>query len=73
MNYTLFAFKSPEATIEETPSFYKIHPIIPEITPDLAATITRMCSKAITRIALIQKNLLKTSEQCVTAYQLDTN
>ena len=73
MQYIPPSFKSPEATIEEIPNFYKAQPTIPEITPELKATITRMCSKAITRIASIQKNLLETSEQCVTEYQLDTN
>jgi hypothetical protein len=71
MNYTLFAFKSPEATIEETPSFYKAQLTLPEITPELKATIARMCAKATVKLTLSQKNILDKAEQYGMEYQLD--
>ena len=63
MNYTLSTFKSPEVAIEEIPNFYKAQPTLPEITPELKATITRMCSKAAVKLFSSQKNILEKAEQ----------
>ncbi|MDP4709398.1 MAG: hypothetical protein NWS20_05300, partial [Rickettsiaceae bacterium] len=71
MNYTPSAFKSPEVAIEEIPNFYKAQPTIPEITPELKATIARMCSKVSAKLTSSQKNILEKSEQCGMEYQLD--
>ena len=71
MNYTLSTFKSPEATIEEIPSFYKAQPTLPEITPELKATIARMCSKVSAKLTSSQKNILEKAEQYGMEYQLD--
>ena len=58
MNYTLSTFKSPEVAIEEIPNFYKAQPPLPEITPELKATIARMCAKAAVKLTSSQKNIL---------------
>ena len=59
MNYTPSTFKSPEATIEEIPNFYKAQPPLPEITPELKATISRMFAKAAVKLTSSQKNILE--------------
>ena len=63
MNYTPSAFKSPEVAIEEIPNFYKVQPTLPEITPELKATIARMCAKAAVKVTSSQKNILEKDEQ----------
>ena len=71
MNYTPSAFKSPEVAIEEIPNFYKAQLTLPEITPELKATIARMCAKATVKLTLSQKNILDKAEQYGMEYQLD--
>ena len=71
MNYTLSTFKSPEVAIEEIPSFYKAQPTLPEITPELKATIARMYAKAVVKLTSSQKNILEKAEQYGMEYQLD--
>jgi hypothetical protein len=71
MNYTPQSFKSTEATIEEIPSFYKAQPTLPEITPELKATIARMYAKAAVKLTSSQKNILEKAEQYGMEYQLD--
>ena len=71
MNYTPSTFKSPEATIEEIPSFHKNTATLPEITPELSVTIARMCAKAAVKLTSSQKNILEKAEQYGMEYQLD--
>ena len=71
MNYTLSAFKSPAVAIKEAPSFYKTQTTLPEITPELKATITRMCTKAASKLSSSQKNILEKADQYGIEYQLD--
>ena len=71
MYYTLSTFKSPEAAIEEIPNFYKAQLTLPEITPELKATIARMCAKATVKLTLSQKNILEKADQYGMEYQLD--
>lgn len=71
MNYTPSAFKSSEANIEETPNFYRAQPTLPEITPELKATIARMFAKAAVKLTSSQKNILEKAEQYGMEYQLD--
>lgn len=63
MHYILSAFKSPEATIKEIPNFYKAQAALPEITPELSATIARMCSKVSAKLTSSQKNILEKDQQ----------
>ena len=71
MYYTLSTFKSPEVAIEEIPNFYKAQLTLPEITPELKATIARMCAKATVKLTLSQKNILEKADQYGMEYQLD--
>jgi len=71
MNNTLSASKSPEKTINEAPNFYKAQPPLPEITPELKATIARMYAKAAFKLTSSQKNILEKAEQYGMEYQLD--
>ena len=71
MYYTLSTFKSPEVAIEEIPNFYKAQPTIPEITPEIKATIARMYAKAAFKLTSSQKNILEKAEQYGMEYQLD--
>ena len=71
MNHTPSTFKSPEATIEEIPNFYKAQPTIPEITSEIKATIARMCFKVSAKLTSSQKNILEKAEQYGMEYQLD--
>ena len=71
MYYTLSTFKSPEVAIEEIPNFYKAQPTIPEITPEIKATIARMYSQVSAKLTSSQKNILEKTEQYGMEYQLD--
>lgn len=57
MDYTLSSFKSLVSTTKEFPSFHKSQVIPPEMTPDISATIARMCSKATAKLTSSQKNI----------------
>jgi len=71
MNYILSAFKSPVIAIKEAPSFYKAQATPPELTPELKATIARMCAKAAAKLSSSQKNILEKANQYGMEYQLD--
>lgn len=71
MNYILSTFKSPVVIIKEVPTFHKKTKTFPEITPELKATIARMCAKVAFKLTSSQKNILEKVEQYGMEYQLD--